>query len=101
MLATTTTNALISPIARPIASPIKIANVSGVPDTTSLATATPVSVITYANDKSNTRAANGIVIASAAKPVMALELRICLTVLMVGNVSGTQIENTMMIKIQT
>ena len=48
----------------------------------------------YANDRSKTRAASGIVIDSAASAVIALALRICLTVAEVSNVSGTQIENT-------
>src|SRR5947209_903229 len=42
-----------------------------------------------------------IVIASAASAVIAFELRICLTVAIVGNVLGTQIENTTMIPIST
>ena len=54
-----------------------------------------------ANDRSKTRAASGIVTASAARAVMALELRICLAVVTLGNVSGTQIENTTMIASQT
>ncbi len=54
-----------------------------------------------ANDRSNTRAASGIVTASAASPVMALELRICLAVVMFGNVSGAQNANTTTIAIQT
>ena len=40
-------------------------------------------------------------IASAARPVIALVFRICLAVSSVGNVSGTQIEKMMMIAIQT
>ena len=71
------------------------------PPVTNLATTTPVSVITNANDRSKTRAASGIRIASAARPVMALALRICLAVPAFGNVSGTQIANTTMIAIQT
>ena len=54
-----------------------------------------------ANDRSKTRAASGMVTESAARAVMALELRICLAVVMLGKVSGTQIENTTMMAIQT
>ena len=54
-----------------------------------------------ANDRSNTRAASGMVTESAASPVMALEFRICLAVVTLGNVSGTQTEKTTMIASQT
>ena len=51
-------------------------------------------------DEAEVRAASGIVTESAASPVMALALRICLAVAAVGNVSGAQNENTMTIAIQ-
>ena len=54
-----------------------------------------------ANDRSKTRAASGMVTESAARAVMALEFRICLAVVTLGKVSGTQIENTTMMAIQT
>ena len=58
---TTTTVALIRPIAeRRSAEPSARAGTSGVPPMMSLATTTPVSVITNANDRSNTRAVSGI-----------------------------------------
>ena len=71
------------------------------PCVTSLATTTPLSVITYANDRSKTRAESGIRIDSAARPVIALVFRICLAVSSVGNVSGAQIVKTTMIASQT
>ena len=49
----------------------------------------------------DTRAESGIRIASAARPVIALVLRICLAVSSVGNVSGAQIVKTTMITSQT
>ena len=71
------------------------------PPTTKWATATPHSVMLSAKERSKTRAASGIVTESAARPVIAFEFRICLAVSMFGNVSGTQIEKTTMIAIQT
>ena len=65
------------------------------------AVTTPVNVIVYANERSNTRAASGIVIDSAASAVSALALRTCLKVAIVANVSGTQIENRTMIPSHT
>ena len=101
IFATTTTVALTSPIPTPTRTPAASARPSGVPCVTSLATTTPVSVITYANDRSKTRAESGTMIASAARPVIAFVFRICFAVPMFGNVLGTQIEKTRMIAIQT
>ena len=98
---TTTTTAFTRPIASPISTPTRIASSTGMPPMTSFATATPVSVITNANERSKTRAVSGIVIASAARPVIAFVLRICFAVPTLGNVSGTQSENTTMIASQT
>ena len=97
----TTTVALIRPTARPISTPRPTAGMSGTPSTTKWATATPHRVMLRAKDRSKTRAASGMVTESAASAVMALELRICLAVVMLGKVSGTQIENTTMMAIQT
>jgi riboflavin transporter FmnP len=85
----------------PTSTPIASAGTSGVPPVTSLATTTPVSVITNANDRSNTRAVSGIRIANAARPVIAFVLRICFAVPAFGNVSGTQIANRTTIASQT
>ena len=57
--------------------------------------------MTYANDRSKVRVDSGTISASAASAVIALLSRICLTVPIVGNVSGAQIENTMQITIST
>ena len=99
---TTTTVALIRPMPTPTSRPMSEREARGAcRRVTSLATTTPVSVITNANDRSNTRAESGMRMASAARPVIALVLRICLAVSSVGNVSGTQIAKTMMIASQT
>ena len=99
---TTTTTALITPTPSPTASASAIAGTSGTPSfAIRCATTTPVSVITPANDRSKTRAASGIVTASAASAVIALALRICFAVSRFGNVAGTQSENSTMIPSQT
>ena len=70
---TTTTTALITPTPRPTASASAIAGTSGTPSfAIRCATATPVSVMTPAKERSKTRAASGIVIDSAASAVIAL-----------------------------
>jgi hypothetical protein len=97
----TTTVPLIRPTTRPIRIPRPIAGTSGTPSTTKWATATPQSVMLSANDRSKTRAASGMVTDSAARPVMALALRICFAVVRLGKVSGAQNENTTMIASQT
>ena len=97
----TTAVALIRPTARPIRTPSPTAGRSGTPSTTKWATATPQRVMLRANERSKTRVASGMVTESAARAVMALALRICLAVVTLGNVSGTQIENTTMIASQT
>jgi hypothetical protein len=71
ILITTTTMAFTSPIASPSKSPIATAGTMPTPSTTRRAVATPVRVITAANERSKTRAQSGIVIASAARPVTA------------------------------
>ena len=99
---TTTTTALMTPTPRPIASASAIAGTSGTPSLAiRCATATPVSVMTPAKERSNTRAASGIVIDSAASAVIALALRICFAVSRFGNVSGAQSEKSTMIPSQT
>ena len=98
---TTTTVALIKPIRSPAARPRNTAGTHGTVPAMKCAVITPDSVIVYANERSNTRAASGIVIASAANAVIALVLRICFAVVTLGNVCGTQIENTITIPIQT
>jgi hypothetical protein len=93
---------LITPIPRPTPSASTIAGTTGTPSLAiRCATATPVSVMTPAKDRSNTRAASGIVIDIAASAVIALALRICLAVARLGNVSGAQSENSTMIPSQT
>ena len=101
IFARTTTLALMSPMPTPTSRPAAIERPRGVPCVMSLATTTPLRVITYANERSKTRAESGIRIASAARPVIALVLRICLAVSSVGNVSGAQIVKTTMITSQT
>jgi hypothetical protein len=99
---TTTTTALITPTPMPTASAMPIAGMSGTPSLAiRWATTTPVSVMTPANERSNTRAESGIVIDRAASAVIALALRICFAVSRFGNVSGTQSENRTMIPSQT
>ncbi len=97
----TTTVALIRPTTTPISTPSATDATSGTPTTTKWATATPHSVMLRAKDRSKTLAASGMVTDSAASPVTAFALKICLAVVTLGNVSGTQTEKTAMIASQT
>ncbi len=98
----TTTKPFTSPMTRAAPMPASRASSTGqLSAATKWAAVTPDRDITYANDRSKTRADSGTIRASAASAVIALLSSTCLIVAPCGNVWGAQIEKTMQMAMST
>lgn len=87
------------PLTTPMSSAAVIARAIAAPgprpvETMKYAVSTLVSDMMKATDRSKTRAASGSTTLRATSPATALPFRTCLTVMAVGNVSGTQTEKS-------